>query len=297
MIFLLDFLPRCQERVKLALERCLPAANVEPRRLHDAMRYATLNGGKRLRAALVYATGEAFGASPEQLDAPACALELVHAYSLIHDDLPSMDDDDLRRGKPTCHRAFDEPTALLAGDALQALAFEILATDPALVADAARRLEMVARLATAAGSLGMVGGQAIDLAAVGKMLDQPQLENMHSRKTGALIRAAITLGALAAPQAPPEALPALERYGHHIGLAFQITDDILDIEGSTATLGKPQGSDQRLQKPTYPAVLGLERARKLAREQSEAALASLHGLGDNMRLLREIAVYIQDRTH
>ncbi len=297
MTFLLDFLPRSQQRVEAALERRLPGADTEPRRLHEAMRYATLNGGKRLRAALVYATGAAFDSPLEQLDAPACALELMHAYSLIHDDLPSMDNDDLRRGKPTCHRAFDEATALLAGDALQALAFEILATDPSLAAIPARRLEMVAQLAQAGGSLGMVGGQAIDLGAVGKMLDQPQLQDMHSRKTGALIRAAIALGALAAPRTPPEALAALDQYGQAVGLAFQIIDDILDVEGSTLTLGKPQGSDQRQEKPTYPAVLGLEAARKLAHKQCAMALASVDALGDNMRLLREIAIYIRDRTH
>jgi len=292
-----DFLPRCQKRVEQALDLRLPSSQSAPRRLHEAMRYATLNGGKRLRATLVYATGAAFGAAPELLDVPACAVELVHAYSLIHDDLPSMDNDDLRRGKPTCHRAFDEATALLAGDALQALAFQILANDPGLSVNVQRRLEMIAFLADTIGSLGMVGGQAIDLAAVGQTLDLPQLENMHARKTGALIRAAVALGALAAPLAPTEVLAPLDRYARGIGLAFQITDDILDVEGSTATLGKPQGSDQRHQKPTYPAILGLERARSVAREQCDAALASLGCLRDNTGLLSEIAVYIQDRTH
>ena len=297
MSFLTDFLPGCQARVERALDRYLPSAQNEPRRLHEAMRYAALNGGKRLRAALVYATGETFGARPEQLDAPASALELIHAYSLIHDDLPAMDNDDLRRGKPSCHRAFDEATALLAGDALQTRAFEVLAADTDPAVDATRRLEMVTRLADAAGSLGMAGGQAIDLQSVGQTLSLAELENMHARKTGALFRAAVALGALGAPRLPAGALGALDRYGACIGLAFQITDDILDVEATTAALGKPQGSDQRHRKPTYSAVLGLDRARALARAQYEAALASLAGLGDNISLLEEIAAYIQDRTH
>ena len=296
MSFLHDFLPSSQERVEQALDRHLPSARTEPRRLHDAMRYAALSGGKRLRAALVYATGETLGARPEQLDTPASALELIHAYSLIHDDLPAMDNDDLRRGKPSCHRAFDEATALLAGDALQTLAFEILANtaDPSISTQ--RRLDMVARLAAAAGSLGMAGGQAIDLQAVGRTLDLAELENMHARKTGALFRAAVALGALSAPRVSDTTLAALDRYAACIGLAFQITDDILDVEASTATLGKPQGSDQRRKKPTYSAILGIERARALARTQHEEALASLAGLGDNTQLLMEIAGYIQDRT-
>ncbi|MHB8408719.1 MAG: (2E,6E)-farnesyl diphosphate synthase [Acidiferrobacterales bacterium] len=296
MSFLHDFLPSSQVRVEQALDRHLPSVQTEPQRLHEAMRYAVVSGGKRLRAALVYATGETLGAKPEQLDAPASALELIHAYSLIHDDLPAMDNDDLRRGKPSCHRAFDEATALLAGDALQTRAFEILANaaDPSISAQ--RRLDMVARLAEAAGSLGMAGGQAIDLQAVGRTLDVAELENMHARKTGALFRAAVALGALSAPRVSAATLAALDRYAACIGLAFQITDDILDVEASTATLGKPQGSDQRRKKPTYSAILGIERARALARAQHEAALASLAGLGDNMQLLVEIAGYIQDRT-
>ena len=260
------------------------------------MRYATLGGGKRLRAALVYATGETFGARTEQLDVPACALELIHAYSLIHDDLPAMDNDDLRRGKPSCHRAFDEATALLAGDALQTRAFEVLATDMDPAIGAARQLQMIARLAEASGSLGMAGGQAIDLRSVGSTLGLGELEDMHARKTGALFRAAVALGALCVPHLSGSVLAALDRYASCIGLAFQITDDILDVEASTAALGKPQGSDQRRRKPTYSAVLGVDRARDLARAQHEAALASLAALGDNKALLTEIAAYIQDRT-
>jgi farnesyl diphosphate synthase len=261
------------------------------------MRYVTLGGGKRLRAALVYASGEALGARPDALDAPACALELIHAYSLAHDDLPAMDNDDLRRGKPTCHKAFDEATAILAGDALQTLAFELLARDPVLTINPTQRLAMLAQLAQAAGSAGMAGGQAIDLAAVGRPLALADLADMHARKTGALIRAAVALGALSAPSIDATRLAQLDDYARAIGLAFQITDDILDIEGDTATLGKPQGSDQKHAKPTYPALLGLERARALAREQHAVALESLRSLGDNGQLLGEIADFILDRTH
>ncbi len=296
MSLLQDFLPARQARVERALDRYLPAAGTEPRRLHEAMRYATLGGGKRLRAVLVYAAGETFGATAQQLDVPACALELIHAYSLIHDDLPAMDNDDLRRGRPSCHRAFDEATALLAGDALQARAFGILAADTDCAAGAVRQLQMVAHLAEAAGSLGMAGGQAIDLQSVGQSLPRAALEDMHARKTGALFRAAVMLGALAAPRAPDTAFAALDRYAAGIGLVFQITDDILDIEGNTATLGKPQGSDQRQGKPTYAAMLGVGQARALARTGYEAALASLGGLGDNTGLLEEIAAYILSRT-
>ena len=290
------FLTRTRARVEAALDARLPAAEAAPIHLHAAMRYATLGGGKRLRAGLCYAAGEALGAADTVLDVPACALELIHAYSLVHDDLPAMDDDDLRRGRPTLHRAFDEATAILAGDALHTLAFELLASDPALDVPAARRLAMLARLAEAAGSVGMAGGQAIDLAAVGQTLTLTQLEDMHARKTGALIRAAVVLGALAA-DSRPDALVKLDDYARHIGLSFQIVDDILDIEGDTATLGKPQGSDQQRQKPTYPALLGLDRARRLAAEHHAAALESLGFLGDNAQLLREIADFVIRRTH
>jgi len=284
-------------RLETALDRRLPSTDTEPRQLHAAMRYVTLGGGKRLRAALVVATGEALGAQPEVLDVPACALELVHAYSLVHDDLPAMDNDDLRRGKPTCHKAFDEATAILAGDALQTLAFELLACDPALTIDPPLRLAMLTQLAQATGSVGMAGGQAIDLAAVGQPLTLTALADMHARKTGALIRASVALGALSAPNIDAARLAQLDTYARAIGLAFQITDDILDVEGDTVTLGKPQGSDQKHAKPTYPSLLGLERARALAREQHTAALESLQTLGDNGQLLGEIADFILDRTH
>jgi geranylgeranyl diphosphate synthase type II len=293
---LAEFLARAQARVEAALDASLPPATAAPERLHAAMRYATLGGGKRLRAALVYATGQALDADADTLDIPACALELIHAYSLVHDDLPAMDNDDLRRGKPTCHRAFDEATAILAGDALQTLAFEILARDPGLAVPAERRVAMVAHLAAAAGAAGMAGGQAIDLEATGRVLTLAELESMHARKTGALIRAAVALGALTT-DAKPELLARLDAYARHIGLAFQIVDDILDVEGETATLGKMTGSDAERAKPTYPAILGLERAKSLAMESHAAALESLASLGDNGRLLRELADYIIHRTH
>jgi geranylgeranyl pyrophosphate synthase len=292
-----EFLARVRARIESALDRRLPLVNTEPQRLHAAMRYVTLGGGKRLRAALVIATGEALGAPPDVLDVPACALELVHAYSLVHDDLPAMDNDDLRRGKPTCHKAFDEATAILAGDALQTLAFELLASDPALRIDPAQRLAMLTRLAQASGAAGMAGGQAIDLGAVGRPMALADVTDMHARKTGALIRASVALGALSVPNIDAARLAQLDAYACAIGLAFQITDDILDVEGDTVTLGKPQGSDQKHAKPTYPALLGLDRARALAREQHTVALESLQSLGDNGQLLGEIADFILDRTH
>ena len=291
-----EFLARVRTRTEQALDRRLPATTQVPQQLHAAMRYAALGGGKRLRAALVFAAGESLGASPEVLDVPACALELMHAYSLVHDDLPAMDNDDLRRGQPSCHRAFGEASAILAGDALQTRAFEVLAEDVALTVSADRRLTMIARLAQAAGSIGMAGGQAIDLGSVGKPLTPQELEDMHSRKTGALIGAAVILGALSMENTGKDLLAPLEIYASAIGLAFQIADDILDVAGDTGTLGKPPGGDRKNAKPTYPAVLGLDRARLLAREQHTIALESLRPLGDNGRLLAGIADFILDRT-
>lgn len=291
-----EFLARVRMRTEQALDRRLPAASLAPQHLHAAMRYAALDGGKRLRAALVFAAGEALGAKPEALEVPACALELIHAYSLVHDDLPAMDNDDLRRGKPSCHRAFDEATAILAGDALQALAFELVAHDGSLTVSAARRLSMISRLAQAAGSVGMAGGQAIDLGSVGKSLSLTELEDMHARKTGALIAAAVILGALTAESAGPEQLAPLESYARAIGLAFQIADDILDVAGDVKTLGKTPGGDQKQSKPTYPALLGLDAARTLARDQHNKALESLRPLGDNGELLAGIADFILERT-
>jgi farnesyl diphosphate synthase len=288
-------LRRFQHRVEHALDACLPAAAQAPARLHEAMRYVTLDGGKRVRASLVYAAGQAVGAPDAALDVPACAVELIHAYSLVHDDLPCMDDDDLRRGKPTCHKAYDEATALLAGDALQSLAFEILARDPALTIGPARRLHMIMLLAAAAGSHGMAGGQAIDLASGGKTLTLAQLEDMHLRKTGALIRAAVLLGAHAREDVAAEKLAALENYSHAIGLAFQITDDILDVEGKAETLGKNPGMDRARGKSTYPQVLGLAEAKARAQVLQAQALESLAPLGDNGGVLAKLAGFIIER--
>jgi len=281
-----------QTRVEQALEQWLPAATMPPTRLHEAMRYSVLGGGKRVRPLLTYATGAALDIPQAQLDGPACAVECIHAYSLIHDDLPAMDDDALRRGNPTCHIAFDEATAILAGDALQALAFHILAHDSAMVNDAALRLQMVAMLAYSSGSHGMVGGQAIDLDAVGKTLNVAELENMHIHKTGALIRASVRLAALSKPGLDPAILENLDRFAKYIGLAFQIHDDILDIEGDTETLGKTQGADLDRNKPTYPAILGLAESRSMAQDLYQQALDSLAGLDSGADTLRWLAGYI-----
>ncbi len=285
-----------QKRVNQALARYLPADTTLPERLHQAMRYAVLNGGKRIRPVLTYAAGHALGVPLANLDAPACAVELIHAYSLVHDDLPAMDDDDLRRGKPTCHKAFDEATAILAGDALQALAFQVLAHGQTHI-PAEQRLQMLDALAIASGSRGMAGGQAIDLDSVGKTLNVAELENMHVHKTGALIRASVKLGALCQMNIDSVTLKNLDHYAKCIGLAFQIQDDILDVEGDTETLGKMQGADQALNKPTYPALVGLDSARQMAHELHEDALNSLADMGENAEPLRWLADYIIQRTH
>ncbi len=281
-------------RVNRALEACLPASDREPAQLHQAMRYAVLDGGKRVRATLVYASGEAVGADASLLDAPACAVELVHAYSLVHDDLPAMDNDDLRRGKPTCHRAFGEANAMLAGDALQSLAFEVLAAG---AAKSPRGVEMVAALAAASGSLGMAGGQAIDLAAVGCELSLAALENMHRQKTGALIRASVRLGALCGGDVDASELARLDAYAACIGLAFQVRDDILDVESDTETLGKTQGADVALDKPTYPSLLGLSAAKQKADELHVRAMAELAGFDARADALRGLSAFIVNRSH
>ena len=291
---------RYQERVEAALEARLPSAATLPSRLHEAMRYATLGGGKRIRPVLVYAAGEMLGAAPESLDAAAAAVEMIHAYSLAHDDLPAMDNDDLRRGQPSLHRQFDEATAILAGDALQTLAFHTLAHDPGLAAiSAERRLRMVERLALASGSRGMAGGQAIDLAATGRTLELPELEDMHIHKTGALIRASVTLGALCAPtddgESSARSLDRLDHWAKCIGLAFQIRDDILDVEGETSLLGKPAGSDQAHGKATYPALLGVEGAKEQALELHRDALESLAAIPHDTTLLQQISEFIVER--
>lgn len=284
-----------QERIEKALDHWLPEAKAEPVPLHEAMRYAVLGNGKRIRPILVYASGRAFGVPCEELDGPAAAIEMIHAYSLVHDDLPAMDDDDLRRGKPTCHKAFGEATAILAGDALQALAFHALAHDARILVSAEQRLRMIDILAIASGSLGMAGGQAIDLAAVGKQLNLQQLENMHLHKTGALICSCVELGALSLQGIEQRRMDQVAEYARCIGLAFQIRDDILDIEGDTEVIGKPQGSDIARNKPTYPNLLGLDGARKAARDLHRQALASIAGFDERADVLRWLADYVISR--
>jgi len=285
----------CRKQVEVALERWLPSAETAPVRLHQAMRYAALGQGKRVRPLLVYATGAALGIDRKRLDGPACAVELIHAYSLVHDDLPAMDDDDLRRGRPTCHKAFDEATAILVGDALQSLAFRVLAEDDAMRAAPEVRIQMVEKLACAAGSRGMAGGQALDLDAEGRELDAVQLENIHIHKTGALIRAGVRLATLLDDDADPAAARNLDRYSKCIGLAFQVQDDILDVAGKTAVLGKTQGKDQRQEKATYPGLLGLEAAREKAQLLCREALDTLEGFDTRADPLRWIAQYIVER--
>ena len=279
-------------RTEAALECCLPPPDRVPSRLHEAMRYACLGGGKRVRALLVYAAGHATGAAPDDLDAAACAVELIHAYSLVHDDMPAMDDDDLRRGKPTCHRAYDEATALLVGDALQSLAFEVLAASPYAARNPQRAVSMIRVLAGASGSLGMAGGQAIDLVSVGRTLSLDALETMHRHKTGALIRASVRLGALAGARVDEARIERLEQFATCIGLAFQIRDDVLDIEASTETLGKRQGADAALNKPTYPALIGLDASKQRAQALCEQALTALEDFDAGADLLRGLADFI-----
>lgn len=294
---LADLMAACRERCETALTRWLPEAGIQPGRLHEAMRYSALDGGKRIRAILVYTAGHAVGAPDENLDAPACAVELIHAYSLVHDDLPAMDDDDLRRGKPSCHKAFDEATAILAGDALQSLAFYALSHGAGSEEDRHQRMLMMETLALASGSRGMAGGQAMDLAAEGQSLNLTELENMHIHKTGALIRASVKLGALARPGVDPRTLDRLDHYAKCIGLAFQIRDDVLDVEGETDTLGKPRGADAARSKVTYPSLMGLAPSKRMAEELHAEALSALGELGDAVEPLRWIADYIVERAH
>ena len=281
-------------RVERALSDLVPATRIAPARLHDAMRYTTLGGGKRVRAMLVFAAGEITGAEPERLQVAAAAVEMIHAYSLIHDDLPCMDDDVLRRGKPTCHVEFDEATALLAGDALQSLAFQIL-SEYRLAANPDAQLKMIQLFAAACGSRGMAGGQAIDLESVGKTLSLAELEFMHILKTGALIRAAVLMGAHCGTPLEAHALDGLDRYAKCVGLAFQVVDDILDEEGDAQTLGKTAGKDKAGGKPTYTSLLGLPEAKRLAQELLMDALDALGPFGERGRRLRDIADFIVHR--
>jgi farnesyl diphosphate synthase len=286
-----------QERVNTALDKYLPKDDPPEHNLAEAIRYSVIGGGKRIRPAMVYAAGEALGVSTDLMDIPACAVEMIHAYSLIHDDLPAMDDDDLRRGRPTCHKAFDEATAILAGDALQALAYEIMAKDEHIELTPERRIQMLSLLTEASGAHGMAGGQAVDLASVGKQLDLQQLEHMHQLKTGALIRASVLLGGMCKQDVSEEELDILSNYARYIGLSFQIQDDILDVISDTETLGKPQGSDQEQDKPTFPAILGLEKSQQLALEQHESALKTLEPLGEKADSLRQLSAYIVERRY
>jgi farnesyl diphosphate synthase len=276
--------------METVLARTLPSADIAPRRLHHAMRYAVLGGGKRVRPLLVFAAGEVAAAADARLEIVASAVELIHAYSLVHDDLPCMDDDVLRRGRPTVHVEFDEATALLAGDSLQSLAFQLLAHYP-LAFDPHQQLEMVTLLAVASGSRGMAGGQAIDLASVGQPLTLPELEIMHIHKTGALIRSSVMLGALCG-QLTDKEMAKLDHFAKCIGLAFQVVDDVLDAEASTATLGKTAGKDAQQNKPTYVSLLGAAQAKTLAESLRQDALDALAGFGQAARRLRELADFI-----
>ena len=278
------------------LEILLPARNSEPRRLHDAMRYATLGGGKRVRPMLAFAAGRVSAADPERLKIVAAVVEIIHAYSLAHDDLPCMDDDILRRGKPTCHIEFDEATALLAGDALQALAFELMSTTR-LADSSETQIKMQQLFARACGSHGMAGGQAIDLANVGKQITLPELEFMHILKTGALIRASVLLGAYCGKSLGDQAMEQLDRYGKRVGLAFQVVDDILDCESNTEQLGKTAGKDRDANKPTYVSLMGLTAAKQFAAELLRDALDALAGFGEDAARLRQLAAFIVQRQH
>lgn len=287
-----DWMKAVQQKMEDALDAYLPAASQLPQTLHEAMRYTALDGGKRVRPLLVYAAGDLFDAPQESLARAASAVEMIHVYSLVHDDMPCMDDDDLRRGKPTVHVKYDEATALLVGDALQAQAFLTLSEGEG---DAGRKLQMVSLLARAAGSLGMCGGQAIDLASVGKGLSLQELERMHQLKTGALLRASVLLGAYSAKAPSSAELESLDAYAAAIGLAFQVVDDVLDATQDSATLGKTAGKDAADNKPTYVSILGLEQSRALAEKLRNDAHAALAPFGDRAQRLRELADLVVQR--
>lgn len=292
-ITLNDTLIAYQQQIEVVLDNVLPRATLNPSHLHQAMRYSVLEGGKRVRPLLVYATGEALGISSKQLDIVAASLELIHVYSLIHDDLPAMDDDDLRRNKPTCHRQYDEATAILAGDSLQALSTYLLAHSTAYNLAAEKRLQLISVLSLASGSRGMAGGQAIDLTSTGKELTEPELEYMHIHKTGALIRACIQMACICADESTETQQHNLDRFSQCIGLAFQVRDDILDIESDTETLGKLQGADIAANKVTYPSILGLQGARQKALDLHAEAihyLADFDAAADNLRHIADFIV-------
>jgi geranylgeranyl pyrophosphate synthase len=284
-------------RMERALDSRLPPADAVPTRLHTAMRYSVLGGGKRIRPALLFATARTLGLSEDQVEAAACAIELLHVYSLVHDDLPAMDNDDLRRGRPTCHKAFDEATALLVGDALQPLAFQLLAVDPALPDSPAIRLRLIDMLAQAGGTFGMAGGQAIDLAVQGMQLDVGQVEDMHARKTGAVIRASVLMAAECAPLLDPHHYASLARFANAIGLAFQIQDDLLDLTGDVSVLGKATGADGERSKPTHPAVIGIPASQQRVRFLHTQAIDALLPFGERASSLASLAHWLLSRQH
>ena len=295
--FLAGYKERADKALESLLAETLHSDNRRLNELHEAMRYSLTNGGKRIRPTLCYATAAALGVPLDVIDVPAAAIEIVHAYSLVHDDLPAMDDDDLRRGLPTCHIKFSESTAILVGDALQALAFTVLAEHTDSRLSASSKIDMIALLGHASGAQGMAAGQAIDLAAVGQVLSLEDLQSMHRHKTGRLIRASILMASLADPECTPQMQQRLGKFAEDIGLLFQIVDDILDVVSDTETLGKPQGADDLLNKPTYPALLGLDAARKHATMTHNEALAELEGLGPQFDELRQISTFIIERTY
>lgn len=284
-----------QQRIEKVLDQILPHANINPTHLHEAMRYSVLDGGKRVRPMLVYATGDVLNINKSILDIPAACIELIHVYSLIHDDLPAMDDDDLRRNKATCHKAYDEATAILAGDSLQALASYLLAHSPLLCISAEQRLKLVEILSFASGSRGMAGGQAIDLVSTGKELTESELEYMHIHKTGALIRSCIQMACICSDTVTEAQQHSLDRFAQCVGLAFQVRDDILDIESDTETLGKAQGSDIAANKVTYPSIIGLKASKKKAYDLHEEAIEHLSLFGISADKLRNIADFIVKR--
>jgi geranylgeranyl pyrophosphate synthase len=284
-------------RMEHALAARLPDGEAVPARLHGAMRYSVLGGGKRIRPALVFATARALGLTEDDVEAAACAIELVHVYSLVHDDLPAMDDDDMRRGRPTCHIAYDEATALLVGDALQPLAFQLLARDPKLPESPLVRLRLIDLLAQAIGTFGMAGGQAIDLAVQGMKLDISQVEDMHARKTGAVIRASVLMAAECAPGLDPALYSALTRFANAVGLAFQIQDDLLDVTGDASTLGKATGADSERAKPTYPAIIGISASQQRVRLLHNQAIHALLPFGERADSLRSLAHWLLSRQY
>jgi farnesyl diphosphate synthase len=286
-----------RQRMEAALDARLPSATAVPARLHEAMRYSVLGGGKRIRPALLFATALTVGLTEDQVEAAACSIELIHVYSLVHDDLPAMDDDDLRRGRPTCHKAFDEATAVLVGDALQPLAFQLLARDPALPSAPAIRLRLVDILSEASGTFGMAGGQAIDLEAQGRRLDIAQVEDMHARKTGAIIRASVLMAAACVAELDARAFDALNDYANAIGLAFQIQDDLLDVLGDVSTLGKATGADRERDKPTHPSIIGIEASQERVHLLHGQALAALDMFGSRAAPLRSLADWLLSRRY